>query len=148
MKIVEEVARRRQTIVLDDPGRAYAEIRDLLERRMSFDHVQEEKYFNDVDEGTVRSKITTAEFFDKRTKEQLDITLYISKQQRELDIQIRAKIVTEYNTSGPWGTIWWYAYLALYDKFFYGKNRHHWEHDIEHKADELLHRVRENVEAY
>ncbi|WEL19038.1 hypothetical protein [Candidatus Nanohalococcus occultus] len=147
MKIVEEVGRRRQTLVLDDPGRAYAEIRDLLERRMSFDEVREEQYFNDVDEGTIRSKITTVEGYDKRTVEQLDITLYISKQQRELEIQIRAKMVTEYNTNGPWGTLWWYAYLALYDKFLYGKNRHHWEGAMEEKADELLHRVRENVEA-
>jgi len=52
MDIVEEVARRRQTIKLKDPESAYPEIKDLLERRMGFDDVKEEKYFHDVDTGT------------------------------------------------------------------------------------------------
>lgn len=147
MDIVEEVARRRQTIHLDDPESAYGEIRDLLERRMSFDHVVEEKYFNDVDEGTVRSRIKTIEAFDRRTVEKLEIFLFISKQQRELDIQIKAKMVTTYVTQGYKGTLAYYALVSLYDKFLYGKNRHRWEEPIEETADEILHRVRENVEA-
>jgi len=44
MDIIEEAGRRRQTIVLDSPDVAYSELRDLLESRMSFDHVHEEKY--------------------------------------------------------------------------------------------------------
>ncbi|MFB6245250.1 MAG: hypothetical protein ABEJ03_02785 [Candidatus Nanohaloarchaea archaeon] len=148
MDIVEEVVRQRTTIAVDDPERAYPELRDLLERRMSFDGVEEPQYFNDVDEGTIRSEITTIEGFDTRTEEQLDITVFISKEQREMDIQVRGKLVTSYSTKGYKGTLWYYAYIALYDKFLYGKNRHRWEHGVEEKVEELMHRVRENLEAH
>lgn len=147
MDIVEEVARRRQTIELDNPESAYAEIRDLLERRMSFDEVKEEKYFHDVDSGTVRSKITTIEAFDKHSVEELEIFLVISPKSRELDLQVKGKIVTHYETEGWKGSLWYYAYRSLYDKFLYGSARHGFEHYIEEKMDELMERVRQNVEA-
>ncbi|MFT4892577.1 MAG: hypothetical protein ACI8Z7_000357 [Candidatus Nanohaloarchaea archaeon] len=148
MKIQEEVERKRQTIAVDHPERAYPEIRDLLERRMSFDHVTEEKYYTDVDEGNVRSKIVTEEEFDKHTAEVLEIFIVINKDSGELDIQIKGKLVTEYPVSGWKGNLWYYAYRALYEKFLYGEVRHEWEHAVEHKTEELLHRVRENLEAH
>lgn len=147
MEIVEEAVRRRQTIALDNPQQAYPEIKDLLERRMAFDHVQEEKYFHDVDEGTVRSKIITVEAFDRYTHEELEIYLVINKQARELDIQVKGKIITEYDTEGYKDSLWYYAYRALYDKFLYGEVRHGFEHAVEDKVEELLTRVRQNVEA-
>lgn len=53
MEIVEEITRRRQTMAVEEPGSVYSEIRDLLERRMSFDEVTEDKYFHDVDRKSV-----------------------------------------------------------------------------------------------
>lgn len=148
MKVVEEVVRRRQTIAVDDPGRAYPEIRDLLERRMVFSEVHEEKYYNDVDEGTIRSRIVTSHGMDKHTTEQFEIFLFISKNSRELDIQVKGKLVTEYDTSGGYrNTLWYYAYRALYEKFLYGHIRHGYEESVEEKVEELIHRVRENLEA-
>lgn len=146
MKITEEVTRKRQTLAVEDPGRAYPEIRDLLERRMSFDHVTEEEYYNDIEKENVRSKIVTAEWFDKHTKEELEIFLTINKNSRELDIQVKGKLVTEYPVSGWKGNLWYYAYRALYEKFLYGEIRHKWEHGVEEKTEELLHRIRQNLE--
>lgn len=148
MDIVEEVARRRVTIELDDPEQAYPEIRDLLERRMSFDEVVEDKYFHDVEDGTVRSRITTVEGYDMFTVEEIEIYLFISKNQRELDVQIKAKLVTTYPEKYSFQkTLWYYAYRSMYDKFLYGSVREEFEPAVEHKADELLQRIRDNLEA-
>jgi len=147
MKIQEEVVRRRQTIAVDQPERAYPEIRDLLERRMAFDHVTEEKYYTDVDEGNVRSKIVTEEAFDKHTAEILEIFTVINKESEELDLQVKGKLVTSYPVTGWKGTLWYYAYRALYEKFLYGEVRKEWEHAVESKTDQLMNRVRQNLEA-
>ena len=94
MNIQEEVVRRRQTLAVDHPESVYPEIRDLLERRMSFDEVIEEKYYTDVEEGNVRSRIKTIEAFDKHTVEQLEIFLVINPDSRELDMQVKGKLIT------------------------------------------------------
>ena len=147
MKIQEEVVRRRQTIAVEDPERAYPEIRDLLERRMHFDHVNEKKYFNDVEEGNIRTRIVTVEEFDKHTKEELEIFVVISRNSKELDIQVKGKLITDYPVSGWKGNLWYYAYRALYEKFLYGEVRHGWEEAVEEKTEEFIHRIRENLEA-
>jgi len=147
MEITEEITRRRQTIALDDPESVYPEIRDLLERRMSFDDVQEEKYFHDVEEGTIRSKIITTEYYDQHSREEIEIYLYISKRSRELDLQIKAKLITHYELEGWKGSLWYYAYRSLYEKFLYGKVRHEYVPAVEEKAEQLLQRVKDNVEA-
>lgn len=147
MNIVEEAVRRRQTLVVDDPGEAYAEIRDLLERRMGFDEVVEEKYFNDVEEGRIRSRIVTEEWMDNVTKEELEIYLYIDGKSRELDIQVKGKLETHYEVGGGWkDSLWYYAYTALYEKFLYGSVREGYEHAVEEKVDELFQRLRQSVE--
>lgn len=148
MEIVEEVARRRVTMALEDPGSAYPEIRDLLERRMPFDDVIEERYFNDVDEGTIRTRIVTKEFLDARSWEEIELYVFISKEQRELDIQIKSKVVTSYPTEVKWKqSLWYYAYISVYDKFLYGSVREEHEEYIDEKADELMERIRSNLEA-
>ncbi|MFB6214010.1 MAG: hypothetical protein ABEJ07_05605 [Candidatus Nanohaloarchaea archaeon] len=147
MDIVEEIDRRRNTYAIDEPDRAYSEIRDLLDRRMHFDHVSEEKYFNDVEEKRIRSKIIAMEAFDNVTKEEHEIYITIDGQARELDIQVKSKLITHYPMEGWRNTLWYYAYRALYDKFLYGHVRHGYEPAVEEKLDELLHRIRQNVEA-
>lgn len=146
MDIQEEVVRRRQTIAVEDPESVYPEIRDLLERRMSFDHVTEEKYYTDVEEGNVRSRIRTVEAFDKHTREELEIYLVINRESQEVDLQVKGKLVTSYPVSGWKGNLWYYAYRALYEKFLYGEIRHEWEHAVEHKTEELFERVRQVLE--
>lgn len=148
MEIIEEVGRRRQTLKLQNPESAYSEFRDLLESRMSFDHVHEDKYYNDVEEGKVRARLSTIEGFDRFTKEKLEIFLTIDPEKGEMDVQVKAKMVTEYPEKYAFQTtVWYYAYRSLYDKFLYGGVREGYEHAVEDKLETLMERVRETLEA-
>lgn len=147
MDIIEEAGRRRQTIVLDNPDVAYSELRDLLESRMSFDHVHEEKYYNDVEEGKVRARLNTIEGFDRFTREKLEIHITIDPEKGEMDLQVKGMLVTEYPEKFSYQkTVWYYAYRSLYDKFLYGSVREGYEHAVEDKLENLMQRVRETLE--
>lgn len=147
MEIEEEITRRRQTLELEDPEQAYAELRDLLSTRMSFDHVSEEKYFNDVDEGVVRARIETVEEFDRYSKEVLELYLKIDKNKGEMDLQVKGIIVTEYPESYRYQkTLWYYAYRSLFDKFLYGEVRHGYIPAVEEKTDQVIERTRDLLE--
>lgn len=147
MEIEEEVARKRQTIEVEDADQAYPELRDLLINRLSFDHVSEEKYFNDVEEGEIRTKIETEEEHDKYTHEELEIYFQMDKATGKADIQIKAILVTEYPDDHFYqDTIWYYGYRSLFDKFLYGEVRHGYVPDAEEKADTVLSRIRETIE--
>ncbi len=148
MEIVEEVERRRLTVEVDEPEMAYSEIKDLLENRMGFDSVHEEKYYNDVDGDMIRTKLSTVDAFDGETHEELEIFFKINKATGEVDVQIKGKLVTEYPEEKPWqGNLWYYAYRSLYDKFLYGSVREGYEHGVEDKIDTLATRLRETLEA-
>lgn len=148
MDIVEEVERRRLTIEVEQPQQAYSEIKDLLENRMTFDHVSEEKYYNDVDGDMIRVKIETAEWLDGETKEALEIFFKINKSTGEVDIQVKGKLETHYPDEKMWqDTLWHYAYRALYDKFLYGSVREGYEPAVEEKVDTLMKRMKETLEA-
>lgn len=148
MEIIEEVVRRRQTLELEYPREAYDEIKDLLENRMAFDHVHEEKYYNDVDGDMIRVKIETVEGLDGETHENLEIFFKINKATGEVDIQVKGKLVTEYPDEKMWqDTLWYYAYRSLYDKFLYGSVREGYEPAVEEKVDTLMTRMRETLEA-
>lgn len=148
MDITEEVLRRRQTIGVEYPKEAYSEIKDLLENRMSFDHVHEEKYYNDVDGDMIRVKIETVEAFDGETVEELEIFFKINKASGEVDVQVKGKLVTHYPDEKFWQeSLWYYAYRSLYDKFLYGSVREGYEPAVEDKIDTLMTRMRETLEA-
>lgn len=148
MQIPEGVTRRRQTFAIENPQEAYSEIRDLLERRMSFDEVTEKKYFNDVDEGVIRSKIKTVEGYDHKTIEELEINLYINSKDNELDIEVKGKLITNYPTDGGIrDSLWYYAMSAIYEKFLYGQVRAEYEPAVKEKVETLFSRVRDSVEA-
>lgn len=148
MEIIEEADRRRQTIVLDNPESAYSELRELLESRMSFDHVHEEKYYNDVEEGKIRARLKTVEGYDRFTKEVLEIHLTIKEEEGELDLQVKALLETTYPDHFSYQkTIWYYAYRSLYDKFLYGSVREGYEPAVEEKLEEFMERMREVLEA-
>lgn len=147
MEIVEEVGRRRQDIRLKDAKRAYGELRDLLTNRISSDEVYEDKYFNDVDEGKIRSKVVLEEGMDKYTSEVQEIYIDIDKTENKANIQIKSKLVTEYPTEKKYQqSLWYYAYRALFDKFLYGENRAGHEHGVEEKMDSIMEKLRENLE--
>ncbi|MFB6159020.1 MAG: hypothetical protein ABEJ95_05195 [Candidatus Nanohalobium sp.] len=147
MKIVEDVVRRRQTLKVESPETAYSELRDLLNHRVSLNHVHEEKYYHDVDEGVVRAKIEADVGFDRFTVGKHEIFVTIDRESRKLDIQIKGKLQTSYPTEKPWqGNLWYYAYRSLFDKFLYGSVREGYEHAVEDKVDEILERVRETLE--
>jgi len=148
MDIIEEVGRRRLTLEVDYPEKAYSEVKDLLENRMGFDHVHEEKYYNDVEGDMIRVKIETVEGFDGETEEELEIFLKINKTTGEVDLQIKGKLVTEYGDEKMWqDTLWYYAYRSLYDKFLYGSVREGYEPAVEEKVDTLIERLKETLEA-
>jgi hypothetical protein len=148
MKIVEEVVRRRQTLKIEDIDTAYPELRDLLNNRINLDHVHEEKYYNDVEEGLIRAKIIAEEGFDKHTHAAYEIFVTIDPSKEELDIQVKGKLETHYPSEKAWqGTLWYYAYRSLFDKFLYGNVREGYEHAAESKVDTILERVRETLEA-
>lgn len=148
MNIVEEVERRRLTLEVEYPKEAYSEIKDLLENRMHFDHVHEEKYYNDVDGDMIRVKIETEEGLDGETAEELEIFFKINKATGEVDIQVNGKLVTEYPDERFWQeSLWYYAYRSLYDKFLYGSVREGYEPAVEEKMDTLVNRLRETLEA-
>lgn len=147
MDIVEEVGRRRQDIRLTDSGRAYGELKDLLTNRISADEVYEEKYFNDVDKGKIRSKVVVEEQMDKFTDAVHEVYVDIDRSQEKANIQIKSKLVTEYPTEKSYQqSLWYYAYRALFDKFLYGENRAGHEESVEEKTDVILERLRENLE--
>jgi len=147
MEIIEELGRRRQEIKLQHVDRAYSEIRDLLTNRISQDEVHEEKYFNDVDTGKIRSKVVMEEQQDKFTFEVHEIFIDINKEERKANIQIKSKLKTEYPTEKDYQTsLWYYAYRALFDKFLYGETRGGYEEDVEEKRDLIIEKLRENLE--
>jgi len=147
MEIVEEVVRRRDTIPLQSPEETYSEIRDLLERRMGFDHVKELKYFKNIDKGTVKTKLVTEKHYDQFTQANFEIHGVINTDSQELDIQVKAKIITHYslgnNRKDP---LWRYAYRTLYDKFLYGRVRKGFHEDVEEDLEELMTRIRQTTE--
>lgn len=148
MEIVEEVERRRQTIVVEDADSAYSELKSLLDDRMSFDHIHEEKYYNDVEEGLIRARIKTEEGFDKFTHEGLEIHVTINPEENEMDIQVKSKLLTHYPENYSYQTtVWYYAYRSLFDKFLYGSVREGYEGAVEDKMETLMKRVRETLEA-
>ena len=147
MEIIEEVGRRRQDIRLKDTGRAYPEIRDLLTSRISQDEVHEEKYFNDVDTGKVRSKVVLEEQMDKFSFQVHEIFIDINKEENKANIQVKSKLKTEYPTEKDYQeSLWYYAYRALFDKFLYGETRGGYEEDVEEKRDLIVQKLRENLE--
>lgn len=133
---------------VEHPQQAYSEMRDLLENRMAFDHVEEEKYYNDVDGDMIRTKISTVEFLDGETAEELDIYFKINKASGEVDVQVKGRLKTHYPEDYSWQkTIWYYAYRSLYDKFLYGGVREGYEPLVEEKVETLMTRLRETLEA-
>lgn len=148
MEVTEEVARRRQTLKVDDPDRAYSELRDLLNGRMKFSHVHEEKYFNDVDGSDLRAKIETSWGMDRFTAEEMEIFFHVDRDTGEVDIQIKAELETNYPKGKRWqGSLWYYAYRSIFDKFLYGHVRHGYEPAVEERVQDLMEKIRTDLES-
>lgn len=147
MDITEEVGRRRLTIKVEDPERVYSSLKQLLEERIKFSSVNEEKYFNDVDGRDIRSKIVTTFGMDHLTKEEYEIFLHIDREASTADIQLKAKLITSYPEHKKYQqSLFYYAYRSLFDKFLYGETREGYEHAVEERIDMLIEYVREDLE--
>ncbi|QKQ98758.1 hypothetical protein GKQ38_04505 [Candidatus Nanohaloarchaea archaeon] len=148
MKITEEVTRRRLTLKVEDPEEVYSSLRMLLEDRIKFSSVNEEKYYNDVDGRDIRAKIVTTNAMDHLTVERMEIFLHIDREASEMDIQLKAKLVTSYPTEKNYqDSLLYYAYRSLYDKFLYGETREGYEHAVEGRVDTLMDYIKEDMEA-
>lgn len=147
MHITEEVARRRLTLKIDDPEQIYSSLKMLLEDRMKFSSVNEEKYYNDVDGRDIRAKISTVFGMDHLTHENMEIFLHIDREASEMDIQLKAKLITAYPDDGWKESLLYYAYRSLYDKFLYGETREGYEHAVEERIDLLMEYIKDDMEA-
>ncbi|WP_347720788.1 hypothetical protein [Candidatus Nanohalovita haloferacivicina] len=148
MHITEEVDRRRLTLKVEDPEEVYSSMKMLLEDRIKFSSVNEEKYYNDVDGKDIRAKIVTVFGMDHLTHETMEIFLHIDREASELDIQLKAKLETEYPTHKSWqDSLIYYAYRSLYDKFLYGETREGYEHAVEERVDLLMDYIKDDMEA-
>ncbi|MFB6204246.1 MAG: hypothetical protein ABEJ75_01235 [Candidatus Nanohaloarchaea archaeon] len=147
MDIVEEIGRRRLTLETGEPENAYSELRELLEDRMKFSSVHEEKYYNDVDGRNLRAKIVTTFGMDKYTHEEYEIYFHVDREKSEVDIQVKAKLVTNYpEEKGYQQTLWYYAYRSLFDKFLYGEVRHGYVSAVEERLDDMVENLRTALE--
>ena len=124
---------------VDDSSQAYNEIRDLLNSKMSFGTVHEEKYYNDVDTGTIRSVIETVEVYDNYFAEEMEILLTITD--NKVKVELEAELVAKYPTGGWRDNIVYYGYIALFHEFIGLKNAHDYEHAIEGKVEEFFERL-------
>lgn len=148
MHITEEVARRRLTLKIEDPEEVYSSLKMLLEDRMKFSSVNEEKYYNDVDGRNIRAKIVTIFGMDHLTHENMEIFLHIDRETSEADIQLKAKLITSYPTEKSWqDSLLYYGYRSLYDKFLYGETREGYEHAVDERIDMLMEYIKDDLEA-
>lgn len=139
IEIGEEVIATTREYRIDDTSEAYSEIRDLLNSKMSFGSVHEEKYYNDIDTGTIRSKIETEEVYDKYFVEEMEILLTITDE--SVKVELEAELVAKYTTDGWRDNVIYYGYIALFHEFIGLKNSHDYEHAIEGKVEELFERL-------
>lgn len=136
MRIVEDIATRKKEFHVDNPQEAYSELKALLEDKISFDHVSEEKYYNDVETGKIRTKIETEEVYDEHSVEELEIFVTISES--SLKIEIKAMLVAVYSGSGWRDSIVYYGYRALFHRLIGMKNHEEYEEAIKDKVEKIL----------
>lgn len=136
MNVIEDVVSRKNEFHVEDTSKAYSEIRDLLDNKLSFDDVNEVKYFNDVDTGTVRAKIETLEVYDDYYSERLEI--FITIKENLLKIEVKGMLTASYDTTGWKDNIAYYGYRAIFHRLIGIKNEHSYESFVEDKVDQLL----------
>lgn len=148
MKITEEVDRRRITIRVEDPEKVYSSFKTLLEEKIGFSSVNEEKYYNDVEGKDLRVKLTASMDMDHLTSGKMKIYLHVDREASEADIQLKTSLVTEYPTDKDYQeSLLYYAYRSLYDKFLYGSTRGGYRGEAEEKTDTLVNYIRQDLEA-
>lgn len=114
--------------------KAYAELKEILERGFKFDRVEERDFRHHKDMGRVESKILCHVGMDKYTEILLTLRplIKISNDGSSAEIEIRSKgeVVTEYPEETSFQKSLVYITLrSLWDKFFYGWARGKWKED-------------------
>jgi hypothetical protein len=145
MELVEDVLTKSLTYGLEGRKRdnVYIEIGDILEK-VTDGTVEEEKYYNDVDENQVRSKIIATEWYDNRYREKLE--LYLTLTESQVKLELKAQLIVTYDTSGWRNSLWYYGYLSLFHKFMSLKNEDQYEEWVEDKVDRIDRRLKDHLE--
>ena len=146
MELVEDVLTKTVNYGIEGRKRdtVYIEIGDILER-VTDGTVEEEKYYNDVDENKIRSKIIATEWYDNRYREEIQIYLTLTKKQVKLEL--KAQLIVTYDTSGWRNSLWYYGYLSLFHKYMSLKNISQYEEWVEAKVDRIDGRLKDHLES-
>lgn len=139
IEIGEEVVKKRVEYNVEDTSNVYNEIRDLLNSRVSFGTVKEEKYYNDIETGVVRAEIETMDQYDKYFFEEIEILLTIKPE--SVKIELEGELVAKYPNSGWRDNLVYYGYIALFHRLIGIKNQHKYEEWVEGKVEELTERI-------
>ena len=139
MKIVDDLFVREREYHVEYPEDAYSELRNLLENKISFDVITEDKYFNDVDRGVIRARIETLEVYDNHSQEELEI--FVTIKNNTLKIELKAMLVGTYDDSGWRNNIAYYGFAALFHRYLGIKNHSAYEEAIEGKVDKIFRNI-------
>ena len=146
MELVEDVLTKTVNYGIEGRKRdtVYIEIGDILER-VTDGTVEEEKYYNDVDENRIRSKIIATEWYDNRYREKIQI--YLTLTEKQVKIELKAQLIVTYDTSGWRNSLWYYGYLSLFHKYMSLKNISQYEEWVEAKVDRIDGRFKDHLES-
>ena len=146
MELVEDVLTKTVNYGIEGRKRntVYIEIGDILER-VTDGTVEEEKYYNDVDENRIRSKIIATEWYDNRYREEIQI--YLTLTEKQVKLELKAQLIVTYDTSGWRNSLWYYGYLSLFHKFMSVKNEPQYEEWVEAKVDRIDGRLKDHLES-
>lgn len=125
MYVEEEVGHKTSTVEVEDWKDAYAEVKDILERRFIFDRVEEEKFRHHKEKGIVVSKINAYEEKDRNTEIEITIVLTIDtggkSRSGTVTIDSKGEVVTRYPEESSWQrSPLYYAVRSFWDKLLYG----------------------------
>jgi len=146
MEFVEDVLTKTVNYSIEGRKRdtVYIEIGDILER-VTAGTVEEEKYYNDVDENRIRSKIIATEWYDNRYREKIQI--YLTLTEKQVKLELKAQLIVTYDTSGWRNSLWYYGYLSLFHKYMSLKNISQYEEWVEAKVDRIDGRLKDHLES-
>ena len=146
MELVEDVLTKTVNYGIEGRKRdtVYIEIGDILER-VTDGTVEEEKYYNDVDENRIRSNIIATEWYDNRYREKIQI--YLTLTEKQVKLELKAQLIVTYDTSGWRNSLWYYGYLSLFHKYMSLKNISQYEEWVEAKVDRIDGRLKDHLES-
>ncbi|MDY6761523.1 MAG: hypothetical protein SVY41_00570 [Candidatus Nanohaloarchaea archaeon] len=132
MYVEEEIGHRTATAEVADWEDAYAEVKDILERRFMFDRVEEESFKHHKDKGIVVSKVNCYDERDRNTEIEITVVLTIDidegAKSGTVTLDSKGEVVTRYPEESSWQrSPLYYALRSIWDKLLYGWVRGRYE---------------------